>query len=185
MSYSCQMVGVMAMPAGFKYKDVFLKGRPQHSNYDNFSIKHPPMPAAKWAKIFSPFDALKGFSEAVASKDIQYVKRTELDPDAEAELNRRLDILHNLAWNSRMAKANHVVVTVTFFVPCSDEQNFAYGIAGSYKKVSGVLLNVDPEIAQTLSLRTSSGKHTISFEDILDVDCPAGIFNRDWTSEKL
>lgn len=82
-----------------------------------------------------------------------------------------------------MAKANHVVVTVTFFVPCSDEQNFSYGIAGSYKKVSGVLLTVDPEISQTLSLRTSSGKHTISFEDILDIDCPVGFFNRDLNPE--
>ena len=176
-------IGAMAMPQDFRYRDVFLRGKPQHDRFDMFRVKHPSMDCGRRAKIFSPFDALKGFSEAVASKDIQYVMRTELDPDAEAELNRRLDILHNLAWNSRMAKANHVVVTVTFFVPCSDEQNFAYGIAGSYKKVSGVLLNVDPEITQTLSLRTSSGKHSISFEDILDVDCPAGIFNRNWTAE--
>ena len=183
MSFSCPMVGSMPMPEGFKYKDVFLKGRPQHSNYDNFSIKHPPMPAAKWAKIFSPFDALRGFNEAVASKDIQYVMRAELDLDAAAELNRRLDILHNLTWNSRMAKANHVVITVTYFVPCSDEQNFAYGVAGSYKEVTGVILNVDSEITQTISLRTGVGKYTISLEDVLGIECAVGVFNRDWSQE--
>ena len=131
------------------------------------------------AYLLSPNKVFKS-KYAVA---IQYVARVELDPEAEAELNRRLDILHNLTWNSRMAKANHVMVTVTFFVPCSDEQNFAYGVAGSYKEVTGILLNVDSEITRTIYLRTSSGKRTISFEDVLDIDCAAGVFNRDWIPE--
>ena len=76
----------MQMPLNFKYKDVFLKGRPEHERWDSFLIKHPPMPAAKWAKIFSPFDALKGFSEAVASKEIQYVQKIELDDDEKRDL---------------------------------------------------------------------------------------------------
>ena len=54
------------MPSSFKYKDVFIKGRPQHYGWDEFTIKHPPMPASRWAKIFAPFDALKGFNEAIA-----------------------------------------------------------------------------------------------------------------------
>ena len=58
------MVGYMQMPLNFKYKDVFLKGRPEHERWDSFLIKHPPMPAAKWAKIFSPFDALKEIGRA-------------------------------------------------------------------------------------------------------------------------
>ena len=74
------------------------------------------MPASRWAKIFSPFDALKGFSEAVSSKEVQYVSRIELDADSEAELSRKLEILHNLTWNGRMAKANHVMVSVKFFI---------------------------------------------------------------------
>ena len=58
-------IGVMAMPADFRYRDVFLKGKPQHDRYDLFRIKHPRMATGRRAKIFSPFDALKGFSEAV------------------------------------------------------------------------------------------------------------------------
>ena len=111
------MVGYMQMPLNFKYKDVFLKGRPEHERWDSFLIKHPPMPAAKWAKIFSPFDALKEFSEAVASKEIQYVQKIELDDDEKRDLGRKLDVLHNLTWNGRMARANRVMVTVKYFIP--------------------------------------------------------------------
>ena len=60
---------VLQMPAGFKYKDVFLKGRPVHDKYSRFYAKHPPMPPSRWAKIYSPFDALKGFREAIGSME--------------------------------------------------------------------------------------------------------------------
>lgn len=59
----------MAMPADFRYRDVFLKGKPQHDRFDLFRIRHPSMDVGRRAKIFSPFDALKGFNEAIASKD--------------------------------------------------------------------------------------------------------------------
>ena len=114
------VLGYMPMPANFRYREVALRGRPQHKGWDAFSIKHPPMPASRWAKIFSPFDALKGFSEAVSSKEVQYVSRVELDADAEADLSRKLEILRNLTWNGRMAMANHVIVSVKSFVPCQD-----------------------------------------------------------------
>ena len=54
-------VGSMAMPVNFKYEDALRKGRPIHEKWDEFWMKHPPMPASRWAKIFSPFDALAGF----------------------------------------------------------------------------------------------------------------------------
>ena len=57
------------IPPGFKYKDVFLKGRPVHDSSDSFSSRHPPMPAERWAKIFAPFDALRGFREAISSRN--------------------------------------------------------------------------------------------------------------------
>ena len=47
----------------------FLKGKPQHDRDDPFRIRHPKMPCDKRAKIFSPFDALKGFSEALAAQE--------------------------------------------------------------------------------------------------------------------
>lgn len=34
-------------------------------------VKHPPMPIADRAKIFSPFAALKGYEEAIHQKEIE------------------------------------------------------------------------------------------------------------------
>ena len=58
-------IGYIEMPPDFKYKAVYLKGRPKHNKNDEFWIKHPPMSVSKWAKIFSPFDALRGFGDAI------------------------------------------------------------------------------------------------------------------------
>ena len=40
-------IGYMPMPVDFKYKEVFLKGRPRHSRLDEFAIRHPGMPTAE------------------------------------------------------------------------------------------------------------------------------------------
>ena len=34
------MIGDMAMPADFKYKDVFLKGQPPHETFDPFRLRY-------------------------------------------------------------------------------------------------------------------------------------------------
>ena len=57
------------MTGSLKYKKAFELGKPEHFPYDSFSIKHPPMDLTRRAKIFSPFDALKGFNE-----EIEYTK---------------------------------------------------------------------------------------------------------------
>ncbi len=62
-------LGAMSMPSDFKYRDIFLRGRPVHGSQDRFLLKHPPMPASRWAKIFAPFDALRGFDEAIAFEE--------------------------------------------------------------------------------------------------------------------
>ncbi len=36
---------------------------------DSFYVKHPPMELSRRAKIFSPFDALKGFDEELERVD--------------------------------------------------------------------------------------------------------------------
>ena len=74
-------IGVMPMPENFKYANVLRKGKPQHDFYDAFRIRHPKMAAGKRAKIFSAFDALKGFSEAICAKAIVYMDLIELDPE--------------------------------------------------------------------------------------------------------
>ena len=59
-------LGAMPMPAGFRYREVFLRGKPAHDRYDAFRVRHPQMPASRRAKIFAPFEALRGFDEALA-----------------------------------------------------------------------------------------------------------------------
>ena len=60
------------MPDDFRYREIAVRGRPQHRRFDDFSIKHPRMDTGHRAKIFAPFDALTGFSDAVASKRTMY-----------------------------------------------------------------------------------------------------------------
>jgi len=55
----------------FKYKTALAADRPKHEKYDDFWLKHPPMDLKRRAKIFSPFDALKGFSEAIEAASQQ------------------------------------------------------------------------------------------------------------------
>ena len=57
------ITGDSNFPSSFKYKSVLEKGKPVHDKYDSFSIRHPAMDLSRRAKIFSPFDALKGFNE--------------------------------------------------------------------------------------------------------------------------
>ena len=163
-------LGAMAIPPSFKYMDVFLRGKPQHNGWDAFTIKHPPMPASRWAKIFSPFDALKGFDEAIGSKEVKYVDKAELDEDSQRELNRKLSILHGYTFNGRMARANRIFVTVEYFVLCADQDNFAFDLEqGRYEKVTGMVLSVD-EVQETLTLQGETDKAVIDFEDILDIE---------------
>ena len=56
------------MPADFGYREVFLRGKPKHERLDPFSVRHPKMDVGHRAKIFAPFDALKGFDEALAAQ---------------------------------------------------------------------------------------------------------------------
>ncbi|MBQ9580627.1 MAG: hypothetical protein IJR23_05580 [Lachnospiraceae bacterium] len=53
----------------FRYSEVLKRGKPTHEDFDSFIIEHPRMPLEKRAKIFLPFDALKGFSEKLALRE--------------------------------------------------------------------------------------------------------------------
>ena len=55
-----------SLPSSFRYRHVIEKGKPVHDKNDLFSIKHPPMDLLRRAKIFSPFDALKGFHDELS-----------------------------------------------------------------------------------------------------------------------
>lgn len=170
------MIGDIPMPAGFRYREILLKGKPKHDKTDVFRIRHPSMDVGKRAKIFAPFDALKGFNEAVASKDVLYENKQELNEEDQAELNRRLDILHRLSYNSRMARENHVKVTVTYYIPCNDKENEAYGYRGQYQQLTGICRNVDAEVSQTIRI----DDRKIRFADIRSIEADTDIFEREW-----
>lgn len=57
------------MNNGFKYRKVYEKGKPVHEKNDSFYIRHPPMELSRRAKIFNPFDALKGFSDELSKAE--------------------------------------------------------------------------------------------------------------------
>ncbi len=46
------------------FEKLMAAGRPEHDG-DAFSLRHPRMDRAKRAKIFQPFDALRGFSAEI------------------------------------------------------------------------------------------------------------------------
>ena len=165
-----------AMPPDFRYREVFLQGQPRHDRHDPFRIRHPSMDTGRRAKIFAPFDALKGFNEAVAAKDVRYEARAELPPEDAEELSRRLNILHNLTFNARMARVNRAVVTVTYYEPCADEEHEAYGSLGRYRSVTGVCRNVDAEVGQTITV----DRMKIPLKDVCRIESPGDIFRKDW-----
>lgn len=50
-------------------------GRPRHEKYSDFWRKHIPMDPTHRAKQFAPFDALDGFGEAIAEKEMEVYER--------------------------------------------------------------------------------------------------------------
>ncbi len=63
------MIGDIPEPRNFRYREIFLRGKPEHNKTDEFWIRHPEMDTGKRAKLFAPFSALKGFDEAILKKE--------------------------------------------------------------------------------------------------------------------
>ena len=164
------------VPWQFPYLNTLLHGRPRHE-HDDFVDRHPQMERGKRAKLFAPFDALDGYSENLASKNIVYTEKVNLDDQDKEELNRRLTILHHLTYNSRMAKANRVIVTAAYYVPCADVNSFSCGIRGQYVSVTGIVWNVDLEINQTITVNRT----LIRLDDLLSITPEKDdLFSRNW-----
>ena len=118
----------------FAYDDLLRLHRPVHDG-DVFSRRHPRMPQGQRAKLFAPFAALTGFEEAVRAKEIPYVPKRVLAPEAAAALNGTLNRL------SRSAPAR---VKVEYFEVCTDKNHDACGRMGLYHTLTGVVRRVDP-----------------------------------------
>ena len=67
-------------PEGFRYSEVLRRGRPVHDPLDPFTVRHPAMPLSRRAKIFSPFDALRGFGDAITAKAEEHDAQGEPHP---------------------------------------------------------------------------------------------------------
>ena len=162
-TYEYPVLGYVPMPENFRYKDVILRGRPCHDPGSRFRIKHPKMPCSRRAKIFAPFDALRGFNEAVASKEIFYTERPELSEDEKEQLNNKLAILHKLTINRKEAKKNAPLVKVTFYQPCLDELNDSYGKGGTLETITGICRRVDAVVTCTITIEDQ----VIALDDIV------------------
>ena len=159
------------IPLSFPYIAVYLRGKPHHY-MDEFSHKHPNMEREKRAKIFAPFDALDGYGDAVRSKNVEYTDKVVLDNEEKEEIYRKLAILRNLTYNRRVAKMNQVVVTVTHYVPCQDENNFSFGIRGQYVNTTGIVWKVDTDYMDSILINNQS----ILFNDIIRITSPNDLF---------
>ena len=149
-----------------EYIQISEKGKPQHTKFDDFYRKHPFMDVGKRAKIFAPFAALRGFEGCILDKEVQYQPKIILDEDVKDEIAQQLEVLHVLTINSRAARNNHVVVSVTYFIPCSDKNHEAYGYRGQYVTITGVCKKVDDTITHTITV----GGLVISLDDIYKIE---------------
>ena len=154
------------LPDNFRYKNVFRRGKPVHEKFDSFSVRHPAMPLEKRAKIFSPFDALKGFNEAIASKEVIYESRRILSEEDMQMLDEKLNILLTFTINGKTARANRVSVEVTYFSPIDDPDTVEP--QGRYLTASGILRKVD-DFTRRIVFEDDT---VIPMDDIIAIDSP-------------
>ncbi len=102
----------------------------------------PPMDRANRAKQFMPFDALKGFQEALAEKERMIVSRKELPEDWKEALNEKLCHIQEMD-----------LVMAEYY------QN------GEYSKVTGRVSKIDRN-----SRMLNIGHTQIPFHDLADLD---------------
>jgi len=96
------------------------------------------------AKIFSPFAALRGHSDAIeetAEKKLT-IRQDELMEDSRLELDEALGTLAE-----RLEQGEHPVVKVTYFV---QDRVLAAGV-GTYQDVEGAVAKLDA-LAQTIQI---------------------------------
>ena len=117
------------------------------------SAKHPRMPLADRAAIFSPFAALSGHGDAIRETARLTERRMELDEDAKAELDRRQAVLLEHL-------GEQPEVTVTWFRP--DERKEG----GAYLTTTGRLKKIDA-LGRRLVLLDGTA---IPLEDVADLE---------------
>ena len=150
-------VGYITIPANWKHADINRKGRPES--------RHVHMPTSRRAKIFAPFDALEGFDDAVASKEVLYEVKRTLTAEEWQEFNQTLTKLKSLTINGKAAKENRVLVEVEYYFPCDDENSFSYRVEGQYKKITGICWGVD-DVFGTIKV----GSKVLNLDDVHKIE---------------
>lgn len=141
---------IMARTAA-KYADILPLSRPEPS------FKHPRMPLAKRAKIFSPFAALRGYGEEIQEE----IRKQCLVPKrllSDEETERISSLLSRLQRNMR--------ISLTYFSPesCGPDQESS----GTYKNLSAAVRKVDP-VRRILSLSEHGTCTDIPFDCISQI----------------
>lgn len=161
------MIGYMAMPDNFKYKSVYLRGKPNHSRDDVFYHRHPSMPSSQRAKIFAPFDALAGFGDAISAKETLYEERHDMSEDETYELDMKLRALAALTVNGRTARKNAVMINVTYFLPCRDENSDVLKRRGKYISLKGICMGID---AGKIRIMTGGKERRVPINDVMKIN---------------
>ena len=164
------VIGYAEMPADFRYADVFWRGKPRHGKFDDFRRKHPPMPPARWAKIYAPFDALAGLDNELKKKQVVYRERRILSDGEKEELDRTLSFLYSLISGRERGSAALPAVTVTYFEPCTDECSEWFGTGGTYVRIEGTVSRINPEHSRCIVIRSSGGDRILPLEDVTSID---------------
>ena len=94
----------------FDYSDIINKMRPEH-NGDDFSIRHPKMSIQDRAKIFAPFDALRGFDEAIDKENVIYAPYIYLSEDEKQILDQVIYLIDEKLTNKEEVKGR-----ITYFI---------------------------------------------------------------------
>ncbi len=121
------------MPS-FNYDDII--DLPYPRNDWNFLIRHPRMSVENRAKIFAPFAALRGHSDAIndtADKKLS-IRQDELMEDSRMELDEALGAIAEA-----LERKVHPVVRVSYFV---QDRVLAAGV-GRYEEMEGMVAKLD------------------------------------------
>lgn len=171
-----------------KYEKAMEQGRPLHQKDDSFSVRHPAMPLSRRAKIFSPFDALKGFHDEILSREAVYTERRELSEEDSRQTDRMLRLLRymlserehpsviqgteeapglSVIQRAMDRTAEPLSVSVTYFIPAPTDRKRTSEDLGTYETVTGILngISCGPEPCIAVD-----GK-VISLADIIRIEC--------------
>lgn len=137
-----------------KYQDILHLSRPEPS------YRHPRMPVAGRAKIFSPFAALRGYEEEIAEEEWKKkrVPKKLLSEEKSLQISALL---------SHVEKGTHL--TVRYFK--ADMRHSATPPLGIYKEVSGIVTRID-SVFQKLIISDGETETVISFESLAEIKLP-------------